>query len=115
MVLSYQRCSSDQLVTAETCVTMGLALSKLAPLRSLMTMTHVFCFLRTILASLLMSASYLFDLSPWWPVSVNLNNAASTTFSIEHIRTDQMFADPLSKGLSAKAFLKHVQHIGLIT
>ena len=34
--------------------------------------------------------------------------------SIEHISTDMMIADPMTKGLSVKVFSKHVEGIGLI-
>ena len=33
--------------------------------------------------------------------------------SIQHIRTDMMVADPLTKGLQPKAFKEHVQRMGL--
>ena len=33
--------------------------------------------------------------------------------SIEHIDTESMVADPLTKGLSAKMFQNHVIHMGL--
>ena len=33
--------------------------------------------------------------------------------SIEHIRTDLMIADPLTKGLQPKTFKEHVHRMGL--
>ena len=34
--------------------------------------------------------------------------------SFEHIRTDMMVADPLTKGLPPKAFNGHVERMGII-
>ncbi|KAL8153044.1 hypothetical protein V2J09_010804 [Rumex salicifolius] len=36
------------------------------------------------------------------------------TVFFEHIRTDMMVADPLTKGLPPKAFIGHVEHMGVI-
>ena len=35
--------------------------------------------------------------------------------SIEHIGTDSMLADPLTKGLSPNKFEEHVAHMGVIS
>ncbi|XP_074318039.1 uncharacterized protein LOC141654823 [Silene latifolia] len=35
--------------------------------------------------------------------------------SFEHIRTDNMVADPLTKGLSPKAFIGHVERMGVVS
>jgi len=34
--------------------------------------------------------------------------------SIEHISTNFMIVDPLTKGLSPKTFIEHVENIGII-
>ena len=38
----------------------------------------------------------------------------SGQISIEHIGTNSMLADPLTKGLPPKVFLEHVAHMGII-
>ena len=37
----------------------------------------------------------------------------SGQISIEHIGTNSMIADPLTKGISPKSFLEHVAHMGV--
>ena len=39
----------------------------------------------------------------------------SSQVSIEHIRTNSMIADPLTKGLSPKVFHEHTTHIGVVS
>jgi uncharacterized protein YaaW (UPF0174 family) len=36
------------------------------------------------------------------------------TITIQHICTDQMIADPLTKGLAPKTFMEHVINMGLV-